>query len=164
MCPSTSCGTRAGSQFGIWPATAVIRPKVNAAVPRTRRRRRRATRRSFRILRLCPFGTATPVRRLRRNKRRILALDVLNRDERPACRSRYAAVLLLCDHHRRPVGNEPLQVHENETAAAVERSGGLRLRAARNPSLVRSAHGSPAETIEHERAVTPRCHHQRPAG
>src|SRR5690242_15873786 len=51
MWPSTSCGTWRGSQFGIWLATAVIRPKLNDARPSRKRIRSSAKRRGLRIRR-----------------------------------------------------------------------------------------------------------------
>src|SRR5689334_21861890 len=51
MCPSTSCGTWRGSQFGIWLATAVSRPKLNDARPSRKRIRTSVKRRSLRIRR-----------------------------------------------------------------------------------------------------------------
>src|SRR5438309_5114051 len=75
MCPSTSCGTARGSQLGIWPATAVISPKLNDPRPSRTRIRSRAERRSLRIRRRRPFEAGAGLLRLRPNKRRILALD-----------------------------------------------------------------------------------------
>src|SRR5436190_1618676 len=95
MWPSTSWGTCRGSQFGIWLATAVIRPKLNDATPSNRRSRRRTARRSFLIRRRCPFEAGAGLLRLRRSKRTILALSaVLDGQERTARRSVGAAVLL----------------------------------------------------------------------
>src|SRR2546421_8399604 len=74
MWPSTSCGTCLGSQFGIWPATAVMSPKLKDAAPSSRRISRRAARRSLRIRRRRPFAAGAGLLRLRANKRRILAL------------------------------------------------------------------------------------------
>src|SRR5438552_151525 len=79
MWPSTSCGTCLGSQFGIWPATAVISPKLNDARPSSMRIRRRAARRTLRIRRRRPFEAGAGRLLLRPNKRPILALDAQKR-------------------------------------------------------------------------------------
>src|SRR6266511_5175602 len=94
MCPSTSCGTRPGSQFGIWLATAVISPNVNDASPRRNRIRRRARRRSLRTLRRRPFEAGAGALRLRQDKRLILApaLKVESLTPRAKCVARECAV------------------------------------------------------------------------
>src|SRR5512141_1286396 len=76
MWPSICRGTRAGSQFGIWLATAVIRPNVNDVTPRSARMRRMTASRSLRILR-----RPAPALRLRLNKRRTLALSAAPDDD-----------------------------------------------------------------------------------
>src|SRR5205809_7688927 len=97
MCPSTSRGTCVGSQFGICPATAVIRPKVNAAVPSRKRMRSSAERRSLRILRRRRFEPDGALR-LRRSKRWSLALLGVSHDDEGGLRgSGRAAGLLLGD-------------------------------------------------------------------
>src|SRR5919201_5706375 len=119
MCPSTSRWTWAGSQFGIWPATAVIIPNENeekASRPRIRRRR---ARRSLRILRRCPPGAAGL--RLRPSKRRSLGRRRVPDDhERLLRRGVDTAVLLLGHHHRGAVGNGPVERDRRDVIPALE--------------------------------------------
>src|SRR6185437_16292416 len=121
MCPSTSRGTCAGSHVGIWLATAVISPNVNDATPRKRRMTRRAVRRSFRILRRCPFEAGARVLRFRRSKRRILALSGVPDDgERLARRALAPAGRLFGDHHGGSFGNGPVEGDRHRTPTLEE--------------------------------------------
>ena len=79
MCPSTSRWTLAGVTVRDLTCDCGDEPEVNEVAPRRRRSRRRAERRSFRILRRCPFEAGTGLRRLRRSKRPILALGAQKR-------------------------------------------------------------------------------------
>src|SRR5438128_3883600 len=136
MCPSTSCGTRAGSQFGIWLAIAVIRPNVNEAVPSSPRMKRRARRRSLRILRRRPFPVPRLLR-LPRSKPGILALNsVFDPYEGVRRGSVDAAGLFHGDQHGRAFWHELVQAHQYDGAATFERSGGLGLRPTGDPRLV----------------------------
>src|ERR671922_964874 len=154
MCPSTSCGTRPGSQFGIWLATAVIRPKTKEVRPRRKRMKRSAARRSLRIFRRRRLEPGAWALRLRRNKRRILALGgVLHPHEGLARRSLGAPGALLGDHHQSPVRDATLERHRHDLAA-VEQAGGLWRIPGRDPRLVGSARAGRSELPEHERALS----------
>src|SRR5262249_46325869 len=119
MCPSPSCGTRRGSQFGTWLATAVISPKLNDARPRTKRMRTSARRRSLRIR--------------RRRKRGILALDA---QKRLLCRRVDAARALDRHEHARTRPHRALERYCDDLPAA-EGAGPLRRPAGADPRLVR---------------------------
>src|SRR5919201_7009075 len=162
MCPSTSRWTWAGSQFGIWPATAVIIPNENeekASRPRIRSRR---ARRSFRILRRCPPGAADL--RLRPSKRRILdpwpgggrALrprGVPHGHERHLRGRVDAPVLLLGHHHGGAVRDGPVERDRGDCFAALECASGLRAAALGDPGLVRLPPRRVLEPREDESAL-----------
>src|SRR5437868_12776170 len=120
MWPSMSCWTERGSQLGIWPATAVIKPKLNEPSPSSTRMRRRAASRNLRIRRRRPFETGAGLLRLRPNKRRILALDA---EERLLRRSVRAACLLDRDQHGCGPGQASGEEHGAVLRAARERPG-----------------------------------------
>src|ERR1041385_7205296 len=119
MWPSTSCGTCRGSQFGIWLATAVSSPKLNDARLSSSRIRRTTAKRSFRILRRRPFDAGAGRLRLRRSKRRILALDAQNRLLR---RRVDAAGTLLRDEDAGPGLNRALE-RKGHDVSTVEGAG-----------------------------------------
>src|SRR3954467_15309138 len=150
MCPSTSRGTRAGSQVGIWLATAVISPNVNDATPTKRRMTRRAVRRSFRILRRRPFEAGARVLRFRRSKRRILALSGVPHDgERLARRALAPSGRLLGDHYRGSFGHGPVEGDRHRTAA-LEQAGRFGSALGGDPGLVRTTVPGGGEVSEHE--------------
>src|SRR5439155_14743408 len=119
MWPSTSCGTCLGSQLGIWPATAVMSPKLNDARPSSRRISKRAARRSFRIRRRRPFAAGAGLLRLRPNNRRILALTaVFDAQEGSLGRRVDASCPLLRDEDACAWMNRPLEWDGDDLAAA----------------------------------------------
>src|SRR2546423_13077436 len=132
MWPSTSCGTCLGSQFGIWPATAVISPKLNDASPSSRRIRRRAARRSLRIRRRRPFAAGTGLLRLRPNKRRILALDA----QEGLPRRRVDAASLLHRHEDARARLDGSLERNGDMGATVEDAGPPGWAAGTDPGLV----------------------------
>src|SRR5919198_945692 len=136
MCPSTSCGTWRGSQFGICPATTVIRPKLNDARPRRKRMTRSARRRSLRIR--------------RRRKRRILALYA---QERLLSRGVDAAGLLFRAEHRR-ARLDGSRERQRDVVAAAEQPGGLRGAAGADPGLVGAPGGRSLKPADDERRVS----------
>src|SRR5262249_28121619 len=132
MCPSTSCGTRRGSQFGTWLATAVISPKLNEARPSTKRMKTSARRRSLRIR--------------RRRKQGILALDAQKRLLR---RRVDAARALDRDQHARARPDRPLERNGDERPAA-EGAGRLRRAAGADPRLIGLPPGRLLQVIHDE--------------
>src|SRR6266571_2738377 len=154
MWPSSARGTRVGSQFGIWLATAVISPKVNDASPRRPRMRMSARRRSFRILRRRPFEAGSGLLRLRRSKRRILALrGVLDSNEGLTRGGVRSACTLQRDHHERPVRNGTLQWNGDDVPA-VEQTRGPGRAAVGHPCLVGLARPGLLELPEDECALS----------
>src|SRR5512133_880183 len=164
MWPSTSWGTCRGSQFGIWLATAVIRPKLKDASPTSRRMSRRTARRSLRIRRLRPFGAGAGLLRLRRNKRRILALGgVLDGQEWLARGSIRTAVPLDREHYGGLLRDAPGEQHHADVAATVERAGRLGAPAAGDPGLIRPAGACRSETVHDEHGIAGGRDDERPA-
>src|SRR6185503_17036667 len=150
MCPSTSRGTCAGSQVGIWLATAVISPNVNDATPTKRRMTRRAVRRSFRILRRCPFEAGAGGLRFRPSKRRILALSgVPDDDERLARWALASAGRLFGDHHSGSFGHGPVE-GDRHGAAALEEARRLGSPLGGDPGLVCPIVSGGRQVSEHE--------------
>src|ERR671935_2929443 len=152
MWPSTSCCTERGSQFGIWPATAVISPKLNEPRPRSMRMRRRAARRSLRIRRRRPLATGAGLLRLRPNKRRILALDA----QEGLLRRRVHTPGALDGNEDAPAGGyAPVERHGHVPTAAEQprRSRGS---ARADPGLVGSARGRAPKIADDERGVPAR--------
>src|SRR5947207_9012948 len=120
MCPSTSRGTWPGSQLGIWPAIAVTIPDAKEAHARSARIRSTRRSRSLRILCRRPFAASSV--RLRRNKRRILALSGGGIDlyEGLVRGLRGATVLFLSDHDRAAARNRPVQGDRRQVASGGE--------------------------------------------
>src|SRR5438874_10516012 len=125
MCPSTSRGTRLGSQVGIWLAIAVIRPNVKDIAPSTTRSKRSAERRSLRILRRRPLEAGARVLRLRRSKRRILALSGVPHDDEGLARGGLApSGRFPGDHDPRAFGDRPIE-RDRDGCPALEETGRL---------------------------------------
>src|SRR5213592_4668787 len=162
MCPSTSRGTCVGSQFGICPATAVIRPKVNAAVPSRKRMRSSAERRSLRILRRRRFEPEGALR-LRRSKRWSLALLGVPHDDEGGLRgSRRAAGLFLGDHDPRALRNGAVEWN-GHGRPTFEEPGGLWRALVGDPCLIGPTSSRGRELVEYEGAPSARGDHQRSA-
>src|SRR5437588_8684900 len=152
MWPSMSCWTERGSQLGIWPATAVIKPKLNEPSPSSTRMRRRAASRNLRIRRRRPFEAGAGLLRLRPNKRRILALDA---QEGFLRRSVHAAGALDGDEDTAAGRHGSVERH-GDVPAAAEQSSRPGSSSAADPGLVGAARRRALQIAHDERGLAAR--------
>src|SRR4029453_8085353 len=163
MWPSTSRGTRDGSPVGIWLATAVIRPNVNEEIPRKRRSRRSAVRRSLRILRRRPLEPAASVVRLRRSKRSMLALRAVPHDHKRAGRRRVSSAAWLLRHHDGGTRRNRLIKWKRDRIASSEEPRRFGRAFSRDPGFVRLPGAGRIEAPQHESGGAVRSGAGRPA-